>query len=107
VATDLDQRSIPQAAESRIVLGHWPILFAMSMTAFAALPLVGLLSSNSDPRQMSILRHAAVAMVPTVALLGLSLLAAMYVPKRWVRQVAMWFALAGIIVVQVQLSGSF
>jgi hypothetical protein len=98
MATKIDQLSISPARESRTVLGHYPVLLAISITCWWGFgALVGLLSSNNDPLQMSIVRHSVIAMVPIAALLGLSILAATYVPKRWIRQIAMWSALAGIV----------
>jgi hypothetical protein len=102
MATELDQLSISPARDSQTVVGHYPVLLAISMTCLFGLgTLVGLLSSNNDPLQMSIVRHSVIAMVPIAALLGLSIVAATYVPKRWIRQIAMWSALAGIVAVSL------
>ena len=103
MGTKLDDFSPEVTRTQRTVWGHWPILLSLWIATMTALPLVGLLSSSRDALQDASMRRAELALVPIAALIGLSVIAATYLPqsaaKPWVKHAAMWASFAAVLVV--------
>jgi hypothetical protein len=87
----------------RTVWGHWPIVLSVQVAFMTAVPLVGLLSPSRGAVEGHLLATAGLAIVPMTVLIGLSVLAATYLPqspaKPWVKHAAMWASFVAVLAV--------